>query len=435
MVSIQVKRSQISGSVRCPSSKSYTHRALAIASLAPGQSTITNALLARDTLATLACCRALGAEIESKREGRAVQVHGRQGFEPPENVLNCENSGTTIRIMTAIAGLVKKGHTVLTGDESLRRRPMQPILDALGPLGVEAYSTKMNGTPPLIVKGGGIKGGSGLIDGSISSQFISGLLIAGIYANSEITLKIKGDLVSKPYVKATLATMENFGVRVDHVPNMLEYRIRNAQYAPSKFDVPSDFSTAALILSAGALTGERLKVKGLNFNLPQGDSQIIDIMVRMGCAVRADREKGEVAVQGADMLEGGDFDLADTPDLLPVVSILALKARSPVKIMGVAHARVKETDRVANIARELVKLGAQVDEFHDGLTIAAPKKLKNASLEAYNDHRLFMAFTIAGMMTEKSIVAGAESVDVSYPNFVSDMKDLGARLSPMPDRE
>jgi 3-phosphoshikimate 1-carboxyvinyltransferase len=435
LVSIQVKRSKIAGSVRCPSSKSYSHRALAIASLAPGQSTITNALLARDTLATLACCRALGAEIENKKEGRAVQVQGRQGFEPPENVLNCENSGTTIRIMTAIAGLVKKGYTVLTGDESLRRRPMQPILDALGPLGVEAYSTKMNGTPPLIVKGGGIKGGSALIDGSISSQFISGLLIAGIYANSEIILKIKGDLVSKPYVKATLATMENFGVRVDHEPNMLEYHIRNAQYAPSKFDVPSDFSTAALILSAGALAGERLKVKGLNFSLPQGDSQIIEIMLRMGGAVRADKIKGEVIVQGAETLEGGDFDLADTPDLLPVVSILALKARSPVKITGVAHARVKETDRVANIARELVKLGAQVDEFHDGLTIAAPKKLKNASLEAYNDHRLFMAFTIAGMMTEKSIVAGAESVDVSYPNFVSDMKDLGARLSPMPDRE
>lgn len=435
MVSIQVKKSRISGSVRCPSSKSYTHRALAIASLAPGQSTITSALLARDTLATLACCKALGAEIESKREGRAVQVAGRRSFEPPENVLNAENSGTTIRIMTAMAGLVTRGYTVLTGDESLRRRPMQPILDALGPLGVEAYSTKANGTPPLIVKGGGIKGGTTAIDGSISSQFISGLLIAGIYANSELTLKIKGDLVSKPYVKATLATMENFGVKIDYEPTMLEYRIRNAEYRPSKFDVPSDFSTAALILSAGALAGERLKVRGLNFSLPQGDSQIIEIMKQMGCRIKADGARGEVTVEGAEQLEGGEFDLADTPDLLPVVSILALKAKSAIKITGVAHARVKETDRVANIARELAKLGAKIDEFHDGLTISAPKKLKNASLEAYNDHRLFMAFTIASMMTEKSVVAGAESVDVSYPNFVSDMKGLGAKLSPMPDRE
>lgn len=435
MVSIQVRRSTISGSVRCPSSKSYSHRALAIASLVAGESVITNALLARDTLATLACCKALGAEIETKRDGRAVQVSGRRSFEPPENVLNAENSGTTIRIMAAMAGLVKKGYTVLTGDESLRKRPMQPILDTLGPLGVDAYSAKANGTPPLIVRGGGIKGGMTTIDGSISSQFISGLLIAGIYANSEITLKIKGELVSKPYVRATLATMENFDVKIDHEENMLEYHIRNAQYSPSKFDVPSDFSTAALILSAGALAGEKLRVKGLNFNLPQGDSQIIGIMEQMGCRVKADRIKGEVAVEGAESLEGGEFNLADTPDLLPVVSILSLKARSPVKITGVAHARVKETDRVANIAHELVKLGAKVDEFHDGLTIAAPRKLRNASLEAYNDHRLFMAFTIASMMTEKSIVAGAESVDVSYPNFIPDMKGLGARLSSMPDRE
>ncbi|WP_415283683.1 3-phosphoshikimate 1-carboxyvinyltransferase [Candidatus Nitrososphaera sp. FF02] len=425
---IQVRRSKIGGTVRCPSSKSYTHRALAISSLAPGQSTVTNALLARDTLATLACCRALGAEVTEK--SGAVKVQGRNSFGPPENVLNCENSGTTIRIMTAISGLAKTGHVVLTGDDSLRRRPMQPILDALGPLGVQAVSTKGNGTPPLIVKGGGIRGGTTEIDGSISSQFISGLLIAGIYADSEITLKIKGELVSKPYVSATIATMEQFGVKIDHDADMLQYRIARTEYRGAKFDVPSDFSTAALILAAGVLAGEKLQVKGLNFGLPQGDSNIVEIMKQMGCAIKTDKAKGEVTVQGTERLEGGDFDLADTPDLLPVVSILALKAKSPVKITGVAHARVKETDRVANIAHELGKLGAKVDEFHDGLNITAPKKLKNANLQAYNDHRLFMAFTIASMMTERSVVDGAESVDVSYPAFVQDMKRLGAKLAP-----
>jgi 3-phosphoshikimate 1-carboxyvinyltransferase len=433
MVSIIVRKSKINGSVRCPSSKSYSHRAIAIASLAPRQSTITNALLARDTLATLAGCRALGAEI--RHEGTTVQVKGRHSFNPPENVINAENSGTTIRIMTTMSGLVRTGYTVLTGDESLRKRPMQPILDALGQLGVETYSTKGNGTPPLVVKGGGIRGGTTVIDGSISSQFISGLLIAGIYADSEITIRIKGDLVSKPYVSATLAAMKHFAVTIDHSPNMLEYNIKNAEYRAGKFDVPSDFSTAALILSAGVLAGEKLRVKGLNFNLPQGDSQIVEILEQMGSPIKVDKIKGEVIVQSAGALEGGDFNLADTPDLLPVVSILALKAKSTVMITGIAHARVKETDRVANIASELVKFGARIKEFHDGLAITAPKVLKNASLEAYNDHRLFMAFTIASMMTEKSIVAGAESVDVSYPNFISDMKELGARLSPAPDRE
>lgn len=433
MVSILVKKSKIVGSIRCPSSKSYSHRAIAVASLAEGKSTITNALLARDTLATLAGCRALGAEI--KHEGATVQVKGLHSFEPPENVINAENSGTTIRIMTAMSGLVKRGYTVLTGDESLRKRPMQPILDALSQLGVEAYSTKGNGTPPLVVKGGGIRGGTTVVDGSISSQFISGLLIAGIYADSEIVMRIKGNLVSKPYVSATLATMKQFGVAVDHSSDMLEYEIKKAEYRGAKFDVPSDFSTAALILAAGALVGEKLKVKGLNFSLPQGDSQIVDILKQMGCPIKVDKRKGEVVVQRAGDLDGGDFNLGDTPDLLPVVSILALKARTPVTITGVAHARVKETDRVANIAQELVKFGARIKEFQDGLKITAAKPLKNASLEAYNDHRLFMAFTIASMLTEKSIVAGAESVDVSYPHFVQDMKDLGAKISLAPDRE
>jgi 3-phosphoshikimate 1-carboxyvinyltransferase len=433
MVSILVRKSKLNGSARCPSSKSYSHRAIAIASLADGQSKITNVLLARDTLATLAGCCALGPEI--KHEGTTLRVRGSNYLNPPENVINAENSGTTIRIMTAMSGLVKRGYTVLTGDQSLRRRPMQPILDALVQLGVEAYSTKENGTPPIVVKGGGIKGGMTIVDGSISSQFISGLLIASIYADSKILMKVKGNLVSKPYIGATLAIMKHFGVSIDHSPDMREYYIKNARYRATKFDIPGDFSTAALVLAAGALAGEKLKVNGLSFTLPQGDSQILDILERMGCPIRMDEANGEVVVEGTECLEGGDFDLTDTPDLLPVVSILALKAKSPVAIRGVAHARVKETDRVANIAKELVKFGARVEEVYDGLKITAPRHIKNASLEAYNDHRLFMAFTIASMLTEKSIIAGAESVDVSYPNFVADMKDLGANISPAPDRE
>jgi 3-phosphoshikimate 1-carboxyvinyltransferase len=433
MVSIVVRKSHINGSACCPSSKSYSHRAIAIASLAGGHSTITNLLLARDTLATLAGFCALGAEI--KYEGTTVTVRGNDFLSPPENVIYAENSGTTIRIMTAVSGLVKRGYTVLTGDQSLRRRPMQPILDALVQLGVEAYSTKEDGTPPIIVKGGGIKGGTVVIDGSISSQFISGLLIASIYADSNIVMKVKGNLVSKPYIDATLAIMKRFGVSIDHTPDMRQYYIKNARYRATRFEVPGDFSNGALILAAGALTGEKLKLSGLSFTLPQGDSQIIDILKRMGCRIGVNKVNGEVLIEGTERLEGGDFDLADTPDLLPVLSILALKSKSPVTIRGVAHARAKETDRVANIAKELAKFGACIEEFHDGLKIAPPPLIKNASLEAYSDHRLFMAFTVASMMTEKSIVAGAESVDVSYPNFVADMKDLGARISRAPDRE
>jgi 3-phosphoshikimate 1-carboxyvinyltransferase len=433
MTSILVRKSKLNGSMRCPSSKSYSHRAITIASLADQDSTITHVLMARDTLATLAACNALGADI--RYGATKMRIKGSNRFNPPENVINAENSGTTIRILTAMSGLVRTGYTVLTGDESLRSRPMQPLLDALRQLGVEAFSTKQNGTAPIIVKGGGIKGGTTVVDGSISSQFISGLLIASIYADSETVIKVGGELVSKPYVRATLSTMKHFGVTVDHTPDMLEYYVKNARYHGTRFDVPSDFSTAALVFAAGVLAGEKLIVNGLNFEMPQGDSYIIEILKKMGSSIKVDKEKGEVTINGADKLEGGNFNLADTPDLLPAVSILALKATSPVTITGVAHARAKETDRVSNIATELLKFGSRIKEFHDGLKITAPTVIKNASLEAHNDHRLFMAFTIASMMTEKSIVAGAQSVDVSYPNFISDMKNIGGRISPAPDRE
>jgi 3-phosphoshikimate 1-carboxyvinyltransferase len=312
---------------------------------------------------------------------------------------------------------------------------MQPLLDALQQLGVEAYSTKGNGTPPIIVKGGGIKGGTTVVDAGTSSQFVSDLLLTSVYADSQTTIKVRGNLVSKPYVTATLATMKYFGVSLDHSPNMLEYYVKNARYRSAKFDVPSDFSTAALILAAGALAGEKVRVTGLNFEMPQGDSRILEILKEMGSVLKVDKAEREVTITSVDRLEGGDFNLSDTPDLLPVVSVLALRAASPVTITGVAHARVKETDRISNIAGELLKFGADIKEFHDGLRITAPPKMRNASLEAHNDHRLFMAFTIASMMTEKSMVAGAQSVDVSYPNFISDMKSIGGIIAPAPDRE
>src|SRR5918998_5493266 len=203
MTSIVVRRSRLNGRVRCPSSKSYSHRAIAIASLADRYSTITHVLMARDTLATLTGCCALGADI--KYDATKMHIKGSNSFTPPENVINAENSGTTIRILTAMAGLVRTGYTVLTGDESLRNRPMQPLLDALRQLGVAAYSTKENGTPPVIVKGAGIKGGTTVVDGGILSKFISVLLLTSIFSDTETTLKVQGNLVSKPYVRATLA--------------------------------------------------------------------------------------------------------------------------------------------------------------------------------------------------------------------------------------
>lgn len=427
MVNIRIGKSRISGTLRCPSSKSYTHRAIAIASLAKGKSIINMPLISRDTIATLSASSALGVKI-NQQKSRLI-VEGKHTLDTPENIINAENSGTTIRIFTVMAALVRRGFTVLTGDTSLRKRPMQPALDALTQLGVVCYSSRMNGLAPLLIKGGGIQGGKVRIDGNISSQFLSSLLISTIYAKSPVSIRVGGRQVSKPYISSTIATMEKFGVIIDYKKDFLEYYVQNKKYSPTEFHVPADFSTAALLLAAGVLAGGSITLKGLSFSLPQADSKILEILKDMNAEISVNKKRGEATVTGSKILEGGSFDLTDTPDLLPVLSILALKARSPVKVTGIAHARLKETDRVANIASQIKKFGATVVEEEDQLLIIAPQVIKNSSIQTFNDHRLFMAFVIASLLTEKSEVEGAESIDVSYPNFLLDLIQLGAKIS------
>ncbi|MDW0280977.1 MAG: 3-phosphoshikimate 1-carboxyvinyltransferase [Nitrososphaeraceae archaeon] len=427
MVRIRIDKSRISGVLRCPPSKSYTHRAIAIASLAEGESRIKMPLIARDTLATISASTAMGVSIDRQRSGLIIK--GKHILNTPSNIINAENSGTTIRIFAVMAALASTGFTILTGDASLRKRPMQPALDALGQLGVVCYSSRMNGLAPLLIKGGGIQGGSVIINGNMSSQFLSSLLISTIYAKSPVSIHVKGQQVSKPYVDSTLATMKAFGVAIDNKRDFLEYRIKNKEYKAAEFNVPADFSTAAMILAAGVLAGGSITIRGLNFLLPQADSKILDILNDMDAQVCVNRTRGEVKVTGSSLLEGGSFDLTDSPDLLPVLSILALKARSPVEISGIAHARLKETDRVSNIASQLKKFGATVIEQQDQLLIIAPKVPRNSRIQTFNDHRLFMAFTIASLLTEKTEVEGAESIDVSYPGFLQDLAQLGAKIS------
>lgn len=423
MVSVEIRHSTIDGIITCPPSKSYTHRAIAIASLANGESVVSNVLLSRDNLATIDGCKILGSKLT--QQDRTFTIVGRNKFDADDREINAENSGTTIRLLIAMSALVEDGKTTLTGDESLRKRPMRPLLDALKKLGVESTST--NGKPPVIVKGGGIRGGNTEINGSVSSQFISALLISCIYADKDVEIEVRGEQVSKPYIDATIATMQKFGASIENNYYM-HYRIKQQQYKPAKFVVPADFSSAAMMLAAGALAGN-ITVEGLNFELPQADAKIVDILHDMGVYIKMDKAKGSISVEAPEKLEGDTFNLQNTPDLLPVVSVLALKAKNKVTIKGVAHARVKETDRIANIAAELKKLGAEVEEFEDGLSISVKDKLKHASLNAYDDHRLFMAFCLASLLTEKCVVDGLESIDVSYPNFVDDLRRVGANIA------
>lgn len=431
MVKISIQRSQLSGTARCPSSKSYTHRAIFLAALSEGESKIHNPLISRDTLSSINACKAIGPQIIS--EESSLRIMGTD-LKTPDTVIDAGNSGTTIRIATSVCSLIESGYSILTGDSSLRTRPMDPLLCSLGELGVDCFSTKLDGTPPIVVKGGGLNGGNVTIDGSISSQFVSSLLIAAVRARNDVSIIVEGDQVSRPYILSTIATMEKFGIEVERDSSLRNFYVKTGTNSPCIFHVPSDLSSAALMVAAGVLLSkDKIQLSGLNLDLPQGDSNIFSIVRQMNGSIRVDADRGELFVEASERLDGGDFDLKDSPDLLPVVSILALKAKGPVVINGISHARFKETDRVRNITTELRKLGAVVSETLNSISIQAPTTIKNASLESFDDHRLFMALTIAALLTNHSTLDGAESVDVSYPSFLEDLRRMGANVSACQD--
>ena len=416
----KVEKTKISGNLVCPSNKSYTHRAIFLASLADGETVIKNVLISADTQATIDACKRLGVEIEESDSN--LTIKNSIDLSAADSAIDAANSGTTIRIAAAIAGLVD-GKTVLSGDESLKQRPMKPLLDALESLGAKCSST--NGNPPISVTGK-INGGDVTIPGDVSSQFVSALMIVAPRTKDGIVLNIEGNLVSKPYLDATIAAMKKFGVTVNVDIPYKKYTIPSANYEPTSFTVPSDFSSLALLLSASVLVGDNLTVGIISDDLPQADKAFIDILKNLGATVTLSEDS--ISVKSPERLNGGIFDLSNTPDLLPPLAILALKTSKPIEISNVKHARYKETDRIAILARELPKLGIKVEEKEDGLYLESPDEMKGAHLDSENDHRLFMAFCIAGMYVGNCTISNPESVEVSYPNFISDMKKIGSKI-------
>ena len=417
----KVEKSKLSGNLVCPPNKSYTHRAIFLAVLAGNNSKVDNVLFSDDTAATINACKNFGAQIEQKDSAIIVKKSIGEGTLVPE--INAENSGTTIRIASGIASLFSEEIT-LTGDSSLQNRPMQPLLDALESIGAKCSST--DGKPPIKITGK-IMGGNVTIPGNFSSQFISALLISAPLTKKGVNLEIEGNLVSKPYLDATISTMRHFGVKVQTLIPYKRYNIAPQIYKPSEFTVPIDFSSLALLLSAAVLCGENFVIQGNIGNLPQGDEVFIDILEKLGVKVTIKDDK--ISIQSPEKLNGGRFDLSNSPDLLPPLAILSLKSSSPIEIVNVKHARLKETDRIAIVSRELVKLGIRVEEKEDGLILNKSDNLKGGSLNSENDHRLFMAFCIAGMYVGDCTITDPESVKVSYPNFIVEMKKIGAKIS------
>ena len=416
----KIEKSRISGQLVCPSNKSYSHRAIFLASLAGNNSKVENVLNSADITATIEACKKFGAEIEIQNSSIIIKNPINLGTNVPE--INTENSGTTIRIASGIASLFSN-EIILTGDESLKKRPMQPLLDALESIG--AHCQSIDGKPPIKIRGK-ILGGDVTIPGNLSSQFVSSLFICAPLTEKGINLNIEGNLVSKPYLDATIATMRKFGVTVQTLIPYKRYNITPQIYKDASFTVPIDFSSLALLLSAAVLNGEEIIIKGDLGTLPQGDEVFLDILEQLGVTVIINED--EIKIKSPEKLNGGKFDLSNSPDLLPPLAILALNTSNPIEITNVKHARLKETDRIAIVSWEIIKLGIKVQEKEDGLILESTENLNGAELNSENDHRLFMAFCIAGMYVGDCTVSDPESVNVSYPNFIEEMNNLGAKI-------
>jgi 3-phosphoshikimate 1-carboxyvinyltransferase len=422
----KVNSSVLKGEVLAPPSKSYTHRAVVMASLAE-RTIIKRPLLSADTVATIQACSALGAVIREEDDRLIVEgVKGKPVI--PDNVIDVANSGTTLRLMMAVSALCK-GTTVLTGDDSIRTRPNTPLIDVLNQLGASVISTRDNGIAPIVVKGP-IHGGEAVMDGSISSQFFSALLTACPLCQTRTVVRVDGELKSRPYVEITIEMLESAGIAIelaqDDTGNLSFIIPPNQSYKFTEYTVPGDFSSASYLLAAGALAGGGLTVGGLYPN-KQGDAAIIPILLDMGADLEWDRERGKVKVNKSQ-LTGVTVDVSMTPDLVPTLAVLGALSGGEMVIENAEHVRYKETDRLHAMTVELIKMGVDIREEPDRLVIRGGG-MKGARVSGWHDHRIVMALTVAGLVAGDTVIDTAESVKISYPDFFETMKTLGGDIS------
>jgi 3-phosphoshikimate 1-carboxyvinyltransferase len=418
---VRVKKSEVTGSIAIPGSKSHTIRSLFISCLAEGISEIQNPLISDDTLAAVETCRAFGAMVECSPS--LIKVRGVAGNPVvPENIVDVKNSGTTLRFAASVAGLVRDGWTVITGDHQVRRRPMHALLEALNSLGATAYSARNNGCAPVLVKGL-MNGGTTRLD-AVTSQYLSSLLICTPLVENDTRIIIER-LNEVPYVEMTLKWLDNSGIK--YVNNGFEtFEVFGRQkYKAFRTTIPGDFSSATFFAVLSAISGHRIVMENLDMNDTQGDKRVFEILEDMGAKVTYGN--GFVAVEGG-LLKGIEADMNSIPDALPAMAVAGCFAEGETRLLNVLQARMKETDRISVMCSELRKMGADIEELEDGLVVRN-SNLSGCSVDGHNDHRVVMALAIAGLNIKgTTIIRGAEAASVTFPTFFELLRTHGGNI-------
>jgi 3-phosphoshikimate 1-carboxyvinyltransferase len=412
---------EITGETNVPSSKSHTIRGFIFASLAEGESTLKNTLESEDTKAAFNACRSLGAETIKIDEGEYKII----GFNGRPNVKNTKintlNSGTTTNLISSVAALANR-KIIIDGDDSIRKRPIQPLLVALKNLGAEVRSINKNGCPPIEIKGR-LTGGKTNLDCK-SSQYLSSLLITCPLLDQNTEIEIL-NVCETPYIEMTLRWLDELGINYEKkdYENILIYG--NQKYSAFQKTIPSDWSSATFLLVAAVMIGKQVVIEGLDMNDTQADKYVLNYLKEMGAKIKIDGQKITV---NKSQLRGCELDLNNTPDALPSIAILGCFAEGKTVIKNVTHARIKETDRIKAMTMELSKMGAEIHETDDGM-ILEQSELKGTKLNGYNDHRIVMALSLAGLIAEgRTEINTAEAIKVTFPNYIEVMNNLGANM-------
>ncbi|QDU88697.1 3-phosphoshikimate 1-carboxyvinyltransferase [Pirellulimonas nuda] len=416
----------IVGAVRPPGSKSITNRALVCAALADGRSTLTGVLDSDDTRYMLAALQTLGFAMTVSDEGKTILLDGAGGRIPAiEADLFVGNSGTTIRFLTAMLTLGAGGFR-LDGVARMRERPIEDLVAALNQLGARVRCEAENGCPPLWVHANGLPGGAASVRGDVSSQFLSGLMLAAPCAEAAVELTIDGVLVSVPYVEITRRVMSAFGAEASTGADYARIKVANTGYRAAHYGIEPDASAASYFWAAAAITGGRVTVQGLGADSIQGDVRFVDCLEQMGCRVESSDDS--LTVEGAS-LRGIDVDMNGISDTVQTLGAVALFAEGPTTIRNVGHIRHKETDRIAALACELRRLGGMVEESETGLVIH-PGPLRGAEVETYDDHRMAMSLALVGLRQKGVVIKDPGCTAKTYPNFFTDLEGIASGACP-----